>query len=245
MTSLQPEVGSIQRERSAESAILLLQRYAACIQQFGYQVKATSNHFHRILNVLSCKDIERIHELVIPSIRVAEDFLAQKTKSYERPNEVRFLKHFMTKTGTTSLRDVESIIDHTDIIEVYDKDAIQCYRSFNFFDICSYSLEDLFSHEWWNLYKRNTFVTRKIGNICQNIFANGIEEPIFVDVPHHVAREIWSPLRTTIEIKQKYLIPLTNSNAEVGYYIATFQILRRIHDVDEIESSTKELSPTA
>ncbi|MBO9667685.1 MAG: hypothetical protein J7501_12830 [Bdellovibrio sp.] len=41
------------------------------------------------------------------------------------------------------------------LLEIYDLNQTQVFRSFRFFEVCSYTLEDLYCRKWWHLYHRN------------------------------------------------------------------------------------------
>jgi hypothetical protein len=43
--------------------------------------------------------------------------------------------------------------DH--IVEIYDLKQTQVFRSFRYFEFCSYTIEDVHCRKWWHLYTRN------------------------------------------------------------------------------------------
>jgi|GEM_PF-5692135 len=58
-----------------------------------------------------------------------------------------------------------------EIIEVYDGNAVQIYRSWNFFQYCSYSLIDILSQDWGQLYERPRDVVQKLWDIFPKLFS--------------------------------------------------------------------------
>jgi len=61
-----------------------------------------------------------------------------------------------------------------DVIEIYlVPQMVQIFRSFRFFSLCSYSLDDLLCRPWWELYERDEGVTEALMATIQSGIARG------------------------------------------------------------------------
>lgn len=77
-----------------------------------------------------------------------------------------------------------------DIIEIYDADSNQLYRSLNFFKTTGYSLEDLLVNEWYFLWERPTWVQESLMKTMMGLIRGEMLRAAF-NVPEHLIREIY------------------------------------------------------
>jgi hypothetical protein len=70
--------------------------------------------------------------------------------------------------GLLTCDEIFGSIRRNDIVEIYNSEHIQIFRSFNFFRICNYGLDDVLLHEWFVLYERNPQVTQSIMTHIEN-----------------------------------------------------------------------------
>lgn len=77
-----------------------------------------------------------------------------------------------------------------DIIEIYNPQGIQLYRSLNFFGVCGYSLLDLCVREWFVLWERPKSVINAIHNVVQDVLS-GQKKDTAVNIGSHLIRETY------------------------------------------------------
>lgn len=112
------------------------------------------------------------------------------------------------KLGLVPTEDLFSVLEDDDIIEIYDASGIQIFRNFNFFDISSYTLEELYSYPWSDLYERNQFVTKQINDYAIQIFTGQVDHTLPISVPKHNLEERFSLFKHTMEMEERYFSPL-------------------------------------
>lgn len=95
-----------------------------------------------------------------------------------------------------------------DIVEIYNESGIQLFRNLEFFELCSYTLEDLYCCEWWRLYRRSDRVINILMNCCSEIFANEHPQGVHYPVHKHELEEIASIDRNRICMDVKFVGPL-------------------------------------
>jgi hypothetical protein len=97
-----------------------------------------------------------------------------------------------------------SMIDREDILEVYDSNHVQVFRSFNFFRTCTYNLDDVLAHEWYELYERNEAITNGMLNSISNHLDGSLNISSF-STPTHLLRERFSHEQATFMVRMKKL----------------------------------------
>lgn len=113
--------------------------------------------------------------------------------------------------GLTPGSDFLQRITPGDVVEIYSTTNNQIFRNLEFFDFCSYTLEELFSREWWNLFSRSETVTNNIMNIASSIFAGEHPKGIHYPVLAHTVKEISSPEKFEWNMDIKFLGPLSSN----------------------------------
>lgn len=106
-----------------------------------------------------------------------------------------------------------------DILEIYNDEGIQVFRTFNFFNASSYSLTDLLVNEWYVLWERPKFVLQKMFEYSNGIMSGEIKGVVKMDIAKHIVKEIYSaseelvgfvPRSTLVEFG--HICPLYNSD---------------------------------
>jgi hypothetical protein len=114
-------------------------------------------------------------------------------------------------------------IDRNDVLEVYDSEHFQMFRSFNFFRICNYSLDDILAHEWYELFERPESITKDlIGWILEHLASqrsiskNGLGE--------HLMRERWAEPRGNFITTVRHLGSVYAGPEKKPGYLATISV---------------------
>lgn len=82
-------------------------------------------------------------------------------------------------------------VEHHDIIEIYNDEGIQLFRTFNFFETSGYSLTDLLTNEWYLLWERPKTILEAIFKYSQAVMAGELPGVTKMDVPKHIVKEIY------------------------------------------------------
>ncbi len=114
----------------------------------------------------------------------------------------------LRKLGLTPSPELFHFIEDADVIEVHDAQGTQLFRNFEFFNYCSYSLEELYCFSWEQLYHRAPQVTDDLLQMVQGIYAGELKGCFPVDLPLHDINERYSPLEYVIQAQIKYASPL-------------------------------------
>jgi hypothetical protein len=114
-----------------------------------------------------------------------------------------------------------------EIIEIYNHEGIQLYRSLNFFTTCGYSLLDLCVNEWYVLWERPRRVIDQLAEIVADLFAGKKAGDSTVYVPRHLIRETYDDGTTqpfqprSILVEFKNIYPTYSADDRINGFIAT------------------------
>jgi PAS domain-containing protein len=100
------------------------------------------------------------------------------------------LKKALDFFGLESISENIPAFEADDIIEVYNSDSIQLYRSLNFFEYSSYSLEDLLLNEWFHLWERPSWAIEQLMALVQQTLSGQSDLITNPNVTPHLLREI-------------------------------------------------------
>lgn len=116
-----------------------------------------------------------------------------------------------------------SSIQEGEVIEIYNADFVQVFRNLCFFEICSYSLDELLSRPFWELIHRDEKITNLIVEQASKLLTgyNGIFQ---FEVPEHVITEIASRARNSVTLQQRLGATLWNPQGSPIALIALLKV---------------------
>lgn len=147
----------------------------------------------------------------------------QKISNYkETYSEKDLLKVCARNLDINFHSDIYAKMTNEDIVEVYDRDFVQIYRNLGFFDLCSYSLLDLLSHEFYTLYERSLQVNSLMMEAGEQLVHRPYSlEPVSLrHISKHLMREKFSEKKISFMIEFKEMYPVYTSRRDFyGYLI--------------------------
>ncbi|MGE5085682.1 MAG: hypothetical protein ACM3MG_05230 [Bacillota bacterium] len=123
------------------------------------------------------------------------------------------LQHF----GFSCDVQVEDYIQPEYVVEFYGLDHRQIFRTFNFFEYTSYTVEDIYCQHWFDLYKREEAVTQFLIDSVQPLLAGKMKEPLYYKCPEHIIEERRSLEKLRFWAKEHCLAPLNQGDVLRGY----------------------------
>lgn len=201
----------------------LLSRLIAEIQRFGSLLR----HYGISIKVDSPK--ARIAWATLPL--AAKENILKGFSNYHRDcldlhnsgvslrDNYAVLAHCLKRANLFALEDVKGFVADNHIVEVYNLDHIQLFRSINFFDYCNYSMLDLLAREWFDLYDRLSSITDYAMNEFLGTIASGKLHKL--TVPLHILKERDSSPRGVFNFDFQYCCPLYSKPGVAGGYLLT------------------------
>lgn len=143
-------------------------------------------------------------------------------------NEVQMLRKVSARLRFVISEDVFDSLTDDMIVEIYDQDFRQIYRSLKFMDLCNYSLLDLLTFEFFELYERSASVNENLFKVAHHLKdtqpSAGVD--LSENVPRHVLRERFSEKRDMFNIEFKSMFPIYRWPKESAGVLTTMKAER-------------------
>ncbi len=139
--------------------------------------------------------------------------------------------------------DLMNMITDDDFVEVF-VGSRQVYRSFNYYDICSYSFDELESLPWENLFRReDTSIFEAM--VKEATAAIQTKKMVYSQTPEHIVSETSSPFQNKIKYKLKYIIPIKDAESarnDCFVTVLSASLLETIPKEERVERMKKHQS---
>jgi PAS domain-containing protein len=123
----------------------------------------------------------------------------------------------LRRLNWTPKSDVFDKIEKGDVIEIYSTEHRGLFRNLAFYDLVSYSLEDVFARKWFELFKRDEKKTAEIFQFVDRILRDEFRETTAPGFGHHLCYEMRSPARLHYKMSVKYVSPVYKEGKIAGY----------------------------
>ena len=199
-----------------------LETFTSLASEIGYKLVPYTSRSIQKFNSLSS---DRKHQTTQIFCSYLDILLSVKANGGNLRDDRTLLWYAIKKMKLRPTSDLMDKIGGDDIVEVYNSDFIQIFRNFNFFDISSYAVADIFLYEWRDLYRRENGITNKIVTLAINLFKGRYRSTIESDVESHYLEEVFSSSLHRMTMKQLYYSPLYSEDGSVGAVVATSRVL--------------------
>lgn len=121
-------------------------------------------------------------------------------------NEKSLVRMAMGKLNLFADENIVEKVGTTDVVEIFDSHHTQVYRSYSCFALCNYSIAELVSYPWYELYERPKWVEERLYSLSESIFA-GRESHVDLEdkVPKYVLKETMTAEKAAFEMQDKFL----------------------------------------
>ncbi|HVK61457.1 MAG TPA: hypothetical protein VM432_07900 [Bdellovibrionales bacterium] len=143
-------------------------------------------------------------------------------RGYSPKTDGQLLWSALRRFNLRPTSDLFQYIGSGNVIEIHTAEAIQIFRNFGFFELCSYSLEDLYCRPWSDLYQRDKDIEKQLIGCTMQMFSGKVNSTVRLNVERHTITETTSPRRLSIQADLNYGAPLFSGHS--GEAIATIVI---------------------
>jgi hypothetical protein len=141
----------------------------------------------------------------------------------------------LSHMGYASSSDLLNDIRATDLIQVYGATNRLIFASMNFFELTTYSLEDLYCRPWTTLYDRDNAVTEAILNEVRAVFGGNKTASL---VPEYLLMETASANPQAGVLKPRWFAPLFEKDKVIGFICAN-EVCKRLTTKTGVPSPLK------
>ena len=194
--------------RQQDSQILIYRRQledlSTLLGHFGYSIKAYKDSnlpFFQKLSPAYQQNVLKALDAYLYALRA--EYLQEKFSAE------RFVVQFLFRIGIVPTDDLNDTIRNERYIQIYNSDQIQIFRSLACYERCSFTLEQMTTRPWYELWERDSLFYYA----CFGLAATALRFIKFtklkLDFPHHRVTEIDSTESFSFEYKIKSLSALT------------------------------------
>ena len=146
-------------------------------------------------------------EIVVKSLEdIFEIYSSIEQESKDIADSKTVLWFTIKRLGLRPSSDLFTSIKDSDIIEIHTP-TLQIFRNLNFFRLCSYSIEEISSIHWTDLFYRDQRYTDQIIACGATVFTNQ-ESVMTTSIQPHVTEELMSDLKLNVHYNMKAMYPL-------------------------------------
>ena len=117
--------------------------------------------------------------------------------------------------------DIFDKIDKEDIIEIWDLEGRQIFRSFHALRYFSYTIEELTSYPFYELFERSIEIEAAYAAEFVRILKGEVQATYQLQIPPHIVRERISVRKNTSIITPKYVSPLKDKHGRIVAFFHT------------------------
>ena len=163
---------------------------------------------------------------IIQALNSQADFIASAIAAgLDGHDEIGILKHALGKLRLIGSQDVIDKIEQDDVIEVLDENSCQVYRSFSCFDLCNYSLEELASYPWYELYDRSSKITQDTLNVINSVIEGKCQYvSLSTKIPEYTMSETRTEKPVTFIMKEKFMAALVHAPTNKKYVLSVKRV---------------------
>jgi|GEM_PF-2929310 PAS domain-containing protein len=125
------------------------------------------------------------------------------------------------RNGLVICSDVFSKIDREDIIEIWNLEGKQLFLSFHALRYFSYTLEELRTLPFWELFDRDVRYEALFAEEYVRLLKSDMKTTYKVNIPTHIVKEKRSKCGYVSEVTPKYMSPLKARDGRVVAVIYT------------------------
>jgi hypothetical protein len=189
---------------------LQLDILADLLQTRGYHVKAYSHpslpHYSKLTQPQKTQ--------ILQALRAYSEALGDVCDaSYKFDDNIdmgQFVWRFLLRLGITPSDDLFSTIQNEHFIQIYNLDQFQIFRSLRCFERCSFTLEELTSKSWDQLWERDNLFLYALTGLATKIIQFMKPTKLRLDFPYHTVREVGSECLFDFRYKIKSVSVLTH-----------------------------------
>lgn len=190
----------------------LMTDFAALVGGHGLDVKAYAGerpaYFAGLEPTVQNKVLSRFRQYV----DVCQELAATGVSLHD---DRQLLWCMIKKLGLRPSSELFSTLAHGDVVEIYDcAEMVQLYRNLRFYDVCSYSLDDVLSRPWFELYRRDEAVMQKVQDAAGRAIASRSTSIVHYAAGVHEMEEIDSVSMNRNLVENRFLAPLVDAGGQ-------------------------------
>lgn len=181
-----------------------LEDLSVLLNHYGYSVKPYSNDSLPLFQNLSAKQQHDVLNALDAYLYSLRSEYVQGAFSAER-----FVIQFLFRIGIAPTDELSESLRNERFIQIYNADQIQIFRSLACYERCSFTLEQMTTRPWFELWERDSLFYFALFGLAATALKIIKFTKLRLDFPHHRVTEIDSLESYSFDYKIKSLSALT------------------------------------
>lgn len=181
-----------------------LEDLSILLNHYGYSVKPYSDDSLPLFQNLSKKQQHDVLNALDAYLYSLRSEYVQGTFSAER-----FVIQFLFRIGIAPTDELSESLRNERFIQIYNADQIQIFRSLACYERCSFTLEQMTTRPWFELWERDSLFYFALFGLAATALKIIKFTKLRLDFPHHRVTEIDSLESYSFDYKIKSLSALT------------------------------------
>lgn len=199
------------------------ERLVALMERVGIRVRAFAGTGPRWFSVLEESAKKRHADDLARYVAVCEEVAGG---GISLRDDQQMLWKMLQKLGVRPPADLLDWLGEGDVVEVYDaQDWVQIYRNWRFFELCSYTLDDLAGRPWQELYEREPGIHERVAEFAEKACSQKTRTVIPCDVPVHTQVEVDTEAKIRATIQNKAMAPLFDRKGGVAAFVSITSVI--------------------
>lgn len=195
---------------------LLSENISALIEDEGLLVRPYGHPTLPYFSLLTPEEQEEVLKTIFIYFQVCTDVRSQNGSL---KNTRLFTEKALHRLNVTADPFILEQIESQHLVEIYTQGQTQVFRTLKFFDVCSYSLEDLYCRKWYHLYERTPADQELLESNIGMFYSQSPLRTIKANIPEHTIRATASLERNEIITSILWFSPLISLNKEDSYIL--------------------------
>lgn len=192
----------------------LADRYADYAKQAGVEMTAYRDgslpYFCALTDDLKTVALHSLEQ----NIHIFEELMAQ---GLSLKDDKQFVWRMLKKLDLTPASDFFDKQEDGDVVEIYTLDGRQIFRNLRFFQVTSFTLEEIMCAHWNEFTRRPAEITQQLFALMVRVASGQVTETTALhEIPTHVFEELVTAKRHLVEITLRYLAPVSMNGTLVG-----------------------------
>ena len=205
--------------------VKLAEKLKSLLEKVQIDTKTTQNNFSHF-RILDDKTQIRINEQFETYVNTLASVMSEPEIEKDIDLEKKLVWRFLSYLKLSASNDLYAKLSADDFVEIYNTNGVQIYRSFNFFSVCSYTIEETICLPWFQLYQRRTDITKAYLEIMSQLNTPEYQKTcVQVQIPQHELVEIFSAKQYTVTIEPNFVTSLMRIGShELAGALNTFKV---------------------
>lgn len=171
----------------------------------GYRIVVATDSRLPYFSALPVERQEWVVETLEVSNRIYTSMIANKSDM--RDNSALVWSAFR-ELGLRPPSDFFDKVGSEDVIQLYSEDHVHLFANFRFFELCSYTIEEIYSLPWSDLWSRSESDLQRIFQIIGQVKDPAVTTTLTLNEPPHAVKELASAFKFELNYALRCIAPL-------------------------------------